>query len=241
VENTAKSPVKKTAAFFALALGVTTFISSAKAVILLPGGSSATAGNGSSLISGTLIYDTGLAAYVAPNYPNPNAPISESNPPDFYGDIETRIYREASGTLDFVYQVWNNGDDTYSDPNQSGSITDFEVSGFSGFITNADYVSASGTDAPDTESRLSSSGGNTINFFFDYDSNNPVFDNINPGEDSDELVIHTNATQYGTGSVGLIADLTDEISVPVPVPEPASIAVLTLAMSALGLRRSRTR
>jgi len=212
--------IKKSALSIALILGGGVFASTAKAVLIPPGPPLTPLGNGA--FYGGSIYDV-------------TTPFVSSIAVDgsfFTGSLTSQVYREGitdprPGKLEFVYQFTNDGTST-------DTIDRFTVDGFAGLANiYADYASGTGTSAPWQLTRPLLPTGNVIGF---------NFVEVDAGTNSDQLIINTNVTQWALDDAALQDG--ENVSIPAPgpaVPEPASATLLTLALSALTLRRSKTR
>ena len=218
VINSNSKPKTKLLIAAAMALSAGLFAMPAGAVVILPGApASPTDGLGS--FSGTQLYDV-------------TTPYS-ANLSSFSGNLEAAVYRESDGYLDFVYQFTNT-----NNPNND-TIETFVASDFSGYSIDADDEAVGGDISPATVQSSPGPGPDAgANITFSFKSPSP---GVDPGQSSDILIIHTNATNYDVlGNVSLQDSGQANIVTPEPVPEPASAAMLTLALSALTIRRNRS-
>jgi len=226
----------KLLAFLLALLGVMSTTPSARAVLLNPGDTSPTPDT----------FDTtGLTLVDSIQ----NAPLAPPGGVDqtIYGTYSAWVYRTASGTLDFLYQVCN--DSSSADP-----IHRVTAANFKGFTTDVGYVTAGplppgahsdgvvpnasvgGTDAVDRSANVPN-GGSTIGFNF-------TATQIQPNECSAVLVVATNATLYKSGTLSAIDSTTSSNPAfgPAAVPEPSSMAIAGLGALGLigyGIRRRR--
>ena len=201
-----------TGSFIASAALLGCLASGAQAALLLPpGGSNPTTGGGTYGVA--KVYDSGPVPFVS---------LSSV----FNGLLESQVWQEAGGTLDFVYQFSNNA-------NSGDVIKRFTVTDFEGFTTYADDTPIGGGSAfPTTVDR--SGLGDVIGFNFAA----PVA----PGALTYQMVINTNATAFNPigGTASWIDGDVAFTAVPTPIPEPASGAVASIALSALALRPRKT-
>src|SRR5579864_8598835 len=137
------------------------------------------------------------------------------------GFIDSAVYKEKSGTLDFYYQVFNNA----SSATALARETDVNFAGWTtwvGYRTDGGSLAGTmfknGNNAPITAD--SNSNGSVIGFSF-YPPTSPPTE-IGPGMDSYVLVISTNATTYSMGNASVIDGGTSTVAAfqPGGVPEP---------------------
>lgn len=173
---------------------------------------------------------------------------------DLVATLSSAVFQSDGGTLDFYYQVINNSPTPNAD-----EVFIMTMSSFREFITDVWFVLngsavtcsacggsfADGTQDPLTVNR--SNSGSVVAFNF------PNSFTINAGETSLALLIRTNATNYSTGSMSVIASgtvtkaafqpvaapVTDPGPGPVPVPEPASLALLGMGLAAAAAAKRR--
>jgi hypothetical protein len=198
----------------ALILGTLGFSSNVRAVIIIPG--KTVTPSGTETVSGTTAET------------DSNVPFTGTDSLDdvvFYGTISSQAVVDSStGDIDFIYQFTNN-------PNSADSIEHLTVGGFTGFTTDADYLTGLGT-APDSITR--SSSGYNVGFQF------LASDAVLQGATTDTLFIKTDAPTYTIGNAVLQDGGNGNVAVLVPaVPEPATIALICIGGGALGIRRRR--
>jgi hypothetical protein len=184
-----------------------------KASALNPGGSVTPAAE--TLAGDTLVTTTGVLPYTTPRET---------------GKYEASVYKEASGTLDFVYRFTN--DSSSLDAIRSVTMASFQGTS----ITDAAYVNTGGT-AP-VNASLDASGSVPK---FTYDTTG-----VTPGTFADTLVLRTNATSFNglgffTLQDGGAANLPGFQPNAVPVPAPLGAAGVLLSLVGLvQWLRSRT-
>jgi hypothetical protein len=162
------------------------------------------------------------------------------------GTIESAVYMEAGGTLDFYYQVFNSA-------NSSTAIARLTATSFSSQVNDVstgyrvDGSSLSGTTfqdgmVPPVTGDLNADG-TVVGFSFQP----PDSAKVAPGMTSNVLVVSTNATSFTQGNVSVIDGGTATVLgyQPTPsstTPEPTSFLLLGGGLLALsGLSRLRRR
>jgi hypothetical protein len=194
----------------------------ARATILLPH-------SGPTVTPGTASF-AGLTAVAGADETIPFTGLDIFNAVKFAGTLESKVYREASGTLDFAYQV--NADATGPD-----SIHGVSVSSYSNFSTDVDWIAGTGAVTYGSADRLAAGNGDTVSFDYSAGANA-----IAPGDSADWILIKTNAVFFNNlGNTSLIDGGTANLQTFQPVPEPASIGLLVLGAGMLLPRRSRRR
>jgi hypothetical protein len=146
------------------------------------------------------------------------------------GTYMESVYRESTGSLSFVYQLANTGPDPLE--RMTGSA-------YGGFTTDVSFVAGSGSRDPLFADRTSTPG-DAVGFHY------TDGDNILPGERSDLLIVRTDATFFGGGTITFQDGGVAEVAglAPAPAPEPASLTLALVGLPGVGLylwRRRRTR
>lgn len=146
------------------------------------------------------------------------------------GVLKTEVFREAGGTLDFYYILFNT-------PTSATSLTRESDLDFTGWNTSVAFRSdgsqvpgfVDGDIAPLSADRDPS--GATIGF---------TFGPIPPNERSRVVVVSTNATSFGLGDA--IIDGSGPLATFEPaVPEPGSLLLVASSIVLIFIRRMMTR
>ncbi len=153
------------------------------------------------------------------------------------GTVESAVFMESTGTLDFYYQIDNNGSSATSIARLSN--TDFSVVANSialGFRTDGSSLTGTGftnsANAPITGDECGTpacvNNGSVVGFDF----NPPPSFEIAPGTDSAVLVISTDATLFTNGNTELLDGGSQTLAAfqpkiaSVTTPEPMSFLLL---------------
>jgi hypothetical protein len=155
------------------------------------------------------------------------------------GTLRTSVYRNATGMLDFYYQVTNNP----AVFNGGNAISGVSGLNFTGALVNASYrtdafgVFTASTDTPVTVSRTSN--GSEVIFWF-----GPPWTGVNkilPGQTSSVLMIASNALTYTTGQATIQNHGMAWVTAfqPATIPEPGTIGMALVGLVGLVAYRRR--
>jgi hypothetical protein len=132
--------------------------------------------------------------------------------------------------LTFTYQLQNV-------PGSPGEIDRLTIASFANILADAGQVPVAGNVAPAYIDRSLLGNGATLGFSF---AQVPLgFGTLQPGQTSDLLVVHTNATAFAASTANVIDGSVEQVSALAPfmglptVPEPSSIVLAVLAGTGL--------
>ena len=193
---------------------LTLLIGNAQAVLLAPGGTVVPV---SADAAGSLLADTGLMAF-------------SFGTPLVTGTVRELVVADTlnpfgSGDLTFIYQV----------SDATGDVGRLTGSSFAGWLTDVSVFTGhpplvAGSASPITIDRTIGAG-DVVGFNFS--------PKLFPGDTSLALLIRTNATTFGAGSIGVIDGGGTTLVGFAPAPEPAYAGLLLGGLFGLGLLVAR--
>ncbi|MGD0389892.1 MAG: PEP-CTERM sorting domain-containing protein [Tepidisphaeraceae bacterium] len=211
----------------AFALGVWTFSGGTASAVVLNPGDSSTALTGTDSVAGDTYQTTETRMFSGTG--------THGVPFDF--TLVTNVYTEASGSVDFTYQLTNTGGAG------ANSFDRMTLGSFLGYSVDADYQAGTGVTPGEVDRNVS---GATVGYDFattyTYDGSTPV----GPGEETDLMIVKTDSSTWTMGSATVIDSASDSVSTEVPfgvvvVPEPGSLAIIALSLGLLARRRPSAR
>jgi hypothetical protein len=122
-------------------------------------------------------------------------------------------------------------------PGSPGEIDRLTIASFANFLADAGQVPVAGNVAPAYIDRSLLGNGATLGFSF---AQVPLgFGTLQPGQTSDLLVVHTNASSFAASTANVIDGSVEQVPTMAPimglptVPEPSSIILAVLAGTGL--------
>ena len=169
--------------------------------------------------SGAIIANTGLIPFT-----------SNLGPTDFSGTVQEWVFREATGTLDFVYQV--------TQLTGNLSIDKLTVSSYANFLTSVGFNNAIFNSKPPTVIPTAAVRSSGVGTNIDFDFADSAFA---PGLQSFALDIQTNALNFGPGNISTINSGVASVPGLAPAPIPPSALLMGTGLLGLALMRLRRR